>query len=90
MKLIEFVYTKDTGKQSSRAIIELSQPSKFVEGIDISELDTNEFAAFCQEFGELKRKQYEETMQVLTKFDLKHNYRRFDPSKMTDIAVDHV
>lgn len=90
MKLLEFVYTKDTGKQSNRAVIELLQPTKFVEGIDVSELDQPEFAEFCKHFGELKRKQHEETLEMLAKFDLNHNYRRFDPNKMSDITVDYV
>lgn len=89
-KLVEFMYTKANGAQSQRAVIEVQTPNKFVEGIDVTQLSEHDFAQFCAEYGELKRKQYLETMQVIEKFDLKQNYRRFDPSKMTNIAVDYV
>lgn len=90
MKLVEFMYTKQTGAQSQRAIIELQQPTKFVEGIDVSNMPEHEFAEFCREFAELKRKQHEETMLVLNQFDLRHNYRRFLPEQMQHITVDYV
>jgi hypothetical protein len=90
MKLVEFVYVKDSGKESNRAVIELVTPTKFLEGIDVSELDTALFGEFCAEYSELKRKQHEENMQILAKFDLTHNYRRFDPAKMHNVSTEYV
>jgi hypothetical protein len=90
MKLVEFVYVKDNDSRSTRAVIELVAPTKFVEGIDVSDLDATEFAEFCAEYGELKRKQHEENMQILAKFDLTHNYRRFDPAKMHNVTKEYV
>ena len=90
MKLIEFTYTKSDGSQSERAVIELVQPTKFVEGIDVTQLPEAEFADFVQEFRELKNAQHEATMALLTKHDLKHNYRRFLPENMEAVTTEQV
>ena len=90
MKLLEFTYTKQGGDVSKRAVIELVTPTSFVEGWDVSSLDNNEFARFAQSMGELRRRQHEETMQLLQEFDLKHNYRRFKPESMSDVQVEYV
>ena len=90
MKLLEFTYTKQAGDVSKRAIIELVTPTDFVEGWDVTALNENEFAQFTQVMGALRRKQHEETMQLLQDFDLKHNYRRFKPTGMSDIQVEYV
>jgi hypothetical protein len=90
MKLLEFTYTKQDGSVSKRAVIELVTPNKFVEGWDVSELDSDNFAKFAEVMGALRRRQHEETMQLLADFDLKHNYRRFKPESMSDLQVDYV
>lgn len=90
MKLIEFTYTKADGKQSERAVIEVSSPQKHLEAIDVSELDESEFAKFTLAMRELKDRQYTETMALLAEHDLKHNYRRFIPEQMTNVRSEHV
>jgi hypothetical protein len=90
MNFLEFTYTKADGTQSKRAVVPLVNPTKFVEGIDVSQMSEDEFAVFCREFSALKSAQHEQTMAVLEQFDLKHNYRRFIPEQMSDITTDHV
>jgi len=90
MKLLEFNYTKQSGEVSKRAIIELVTPTTFVEGWDVTNLTNNEFAKFTESMGALRRRQHEETMQLLQEFDLKHNYRRFKPEGMTNVQVEYV
>lgn len=90
MKLLEFTYTKQGGDVSKRAVIELVTPSEFVEGWDVTGLDEADFAKFTEIMGTLRRRQHEETMQLLEEFDLKHNYRRFKPSGMADVQVEYV
>jgi hypothetical protein len=90
MNLLEFTYKKADGTTTSRAIIELVKPTTFVEGIDVSQMPQDEFADFCREFSALKAVQHEETMAMLSQFDLKHNYRRFIPEQMSDVVVDYV
>lgn len=90
MKLLEFTYTKQAGDVSKRAVIELVTPTNFVEGWDVTSLNEGEFAKFTETMGALRRRQHEETMQLLQDFDLKHNYRRFKPEGMTDVQVEYV
>lgn len=90
MKLIEFIYTKADGTKSERAVIELQQPTKYVEGWDVTQMPEDEFAKFSREMSELKQLQHLQTMELLNKFDLKHNYRRFIPEQMESVQTDYV
>lgn len=90
MKLIEFTYTKADGSQSSRAVIELQQPSKYMEGLDVTQLTEGEFAVFIEAYRKLKNSQHEATMELLAKYDLKHNYRRFIPENMEAVTTEHI
>ena len=90
MNLLEFTYTKADGTESKRAAIPLFGSTKFVEAIDVSQMPEDEFADFCREFSALKSTQHQETMAMLEQFDLKHNYRKFNPEQMSDITTDYV
>jgi hypothetical protein len=90
MKLLEFKYTKADGSVSDRAVIELVTPTQFVEGIDVTQLQEGEFALFANEMRELKNAQHEATMALLAKHDLKHNYRRFSPDKMSALNTEYI
>ena len=90
MKLVEFSYTKANGDTSQRAVLEVLQPSKHFEGIDVSEMDSDAFAEFVSEYRNMKNAQHEATMALLQKHDLKHNYRRFLPEQMTVITTEHI
>lgn len=90
MKLIEFSYTKADGTASARAVIEVVQPTQHFEGIDISQMPEDEFAEFTREYRDLLDEQYNAKMSIMQKYDLKHNYRRFIPEKMTDVTTNHI
>lgn len=90
MKLVEFTYTKADGTTSDRAVIELLQPSTCFEGIDVTKMPEDEFAEFTREYSNLLNEQYNAKIAVMQKYDLKHNYRRFIPEKMTDVTTNHI
>ncbi len=90
MKLVEFKYTKADGTASQRAVIEVSQPSAHFEGIDVTQMPADEFAEFTREYRDLLEQQYNAKIAIMHKYDLKHNYRRFIPEKMTDVTTDHI
>ena len=90
MKLVEFNYTKADGTSSPRAVIEVVQPAQHFEGIDVSQMPEDEFAEFTREYRDLLEQQYNAKISVMQKFDLKHNYRRFIPQKMTDVTTNHI
>ena len=88
MKFMQFMYTKSPGDQSERAVLVTQEPTQLLAGIDVSELPETEFEAFTREMRELKNRQHEEMMLLVAKHDLKHNYRQFTPSKMTNISIE--
>lgn len=90
MKLVEFTYTKANGDVSQRAVVEVLAPNTNFEGIDISELPEEVYAEFVQEYRTLKNAQYEQTMEVMRKFDISHNYRKFIPTRMTNVVTEYV
>jgi hypothetical protein len=90
MKFVEFKYTKTDGSVSDRAIIELVTPTKYVEGIDVSQMPENEFASFTAAMSKMKQEHHEQTMELLNDFDLKHNYRKFIPEQMTNVVSEFV
>lgn len=90
MKLVEFNYTKPTGDTSQRAVIEMVAPAQHFEGVDVSGMPEDEFALFTQAYRELKNAQHEATMHLLEQFDLKHNYRRFVPDRMSNVVTEHI
>lgn len=85
MKLLEFQYTKSDGKVSQRSVLVTQEPSKHLAGIDVSELDTDSFESFTREYRELKEQQYQQTLELIAKHDLKHNYRQFLPERMASV-----
>lgn len=90
MKLIEFTYTKANGDVSDRAVVVTQEPTHLLSGIDVSELPEFEFATFIQEMRELKNRQHQEMMDLMTKHDLKHNFRQFSQEKMTNVQSEWV
>jgi len=85
---MQFMYTKSNGDTSERALVVTQEPSQLVSGIDVSELPEVEFEQFTREMRKLKNRQHEEMMLLVAKHDLKHNYRQFTPSKMTNVIAE--
>lgn len=90
MKIKEFTYTKPNGDVSKRTLVELLEPTVHSEGIDVSELDNDAYAEFIPQLKTLEDKFYTERMELYAQFDLTNNYRRFVPSRMTDVTVEFV
>lgn len=90
MKLLDFEYTKKNGEFTKRTIAVVQEPQQFVEGIDISGLEVEEFAEFVNEYSKLLDEYKLQQAVLINKFDLKHNYRRFIPDNMENVVVEHV
>lgn len=88
MKIKEFTYTKPNGDVSQRTVIELIAPTEHVEGIDVSHLDMDTYAEFLQKLRDIENSLYEQRMALYADFDLAHNYRRFLPSRMTNVTTE--
>jgi hypothetical protein len=90
MKIKEFTYTKPNGDVSQRTLVELVTPTDSIEGIDVSELNMDTYAEFVRELKALEDEIYNRRMELYANFDLGHNYRKFLPSRMTNVTTEFV
>ena len=88
MKIKEFTYTKPNGDVSQRTLVELVSPTEHIEGIDVSELDMDQYADFIQRLRDLETQIYNQRMTLYADFDLGNNYRRFIPARMTNVTTE--
>ena len=88
MKTLSFNYTKADGTSSNRVLVVQVSPNTMYEGIDISSLEPFEMATFEQDMDKAYTNYLNELTRLKDEYDLNHNYRRFDPKKMTDV-VNH-
>lgn len=89
MKIKEFTYTKPNGEVSQRTLVELVSPTEFCEGVDVSELDMDSYAEFMQRLNALETEISTKRNELYADFDLKHNYRRFVPQRMTNVTTEY-
>lgn len=90
MKIMEFMYTKTNGDFKKRVVMLMQEPQKFFEGIDVSDLDQDEFAEFVNSYGKALDDWKAESQAIINKFDLKHNYRRFLSEGVSEAKIEHV
>ena len=84
MKVLEFTYTKANGDTSKRTVVEVAKPSKFIAGFDISEVDPEVMLELAAEYNALETQFAEARLALQVKYDIKHNFRQFDPDRMTN------
>ncbi len=86
MKALTFKYTKKDGSVSERTLLAMITPTDKYAGIDVSELDPKVAAQFIKEM-QLAHDEYIDYIRhIQESFDLKHNYRQFLESGMSDIT----
>lgn len=90
MKIKEFTYTKPNGEVSQRTLIEMVTPTEHIEGIDVSGLDLDSYGEFVSKLKQLEDEVYNRRMALYADFDLGTNYRRFVPSRMTNVTTEFV
>lgn len=87
MKTLTFTYTKSDGSTSERTLLALVTPGgdKYA-GIDVSNIDPVEAQKFIDEAKILNEFYLLKMKELQAKYDLKHNYRQFLPSGMSEIT----
>lgn len=90
MNIITFKYTKKDNSVSDRVVAVILKPSTMYEGIDISELEAPEQVMFLDAANAAYATYLEAMAQLQHEFDVVHNYRRFDPLKMTNVVHEEV
>lgn len=90
IKIVSFGYEKANGIKSERVLVVSKFPNKFYEGTDISELETIDQDFYAQAVDELNKEFLKARMLLDSKFNVTNNYRRFDPSRMTNVVEEEV
>lgn len=90
MEMQEFKYTKANGEVSERAVIVTQKPQKLLAGIDVTSMDSDEFAKFTKRYREVLDSNKQAMANLMAEFDLTHNYRQFKPEGMSDVKSEWV
>lgn len=90
MNIITFKYTKADGKESQRTLAVSITPNKFYAGTDISELAQEEQAIYAVKMSDAKAAYLKAIADINAEFDVKHNYRQFDPNKMSNVIEEEI
>ena len=90
MKTLSFKYTKADGTSSYRVLAVMVSPNTMYEGIDMSSLEPIEMAEFQIDMDAAYTEYLNKVTLIKDEYDLNNNYRRFDPTKMTDIQIEVV
>lgn len=85
MKTLTFKYTKKDNSVSERLLLAMVQPTDKFAGIDVTQLDGNEAAEFIALANTLHSEYLAKMGELQDRFDLKHNYRQFLASGVTNL-----
>ena len=85
MKTLTFKYTKKDGSVSSRTLLAMVTPSDKYAGTDLSDLDPVMAAQFAATADQLQKEYLQKLVELQNAFDLKHSYRQFLASGVSDI-----
>jgi hypothetical protein len=86
--ILEFDYTAVNGKQTHRTVLELSSPTKLHLTVDIEELDDESQLALAQGINIIKEQYNNALVQLLENYDIKHNLRNFDSTRMENVIAE--
>ncbi len=86
MKTLTFKYTKADGSVSERTLLAQGFPSDKYSGMDMTMMEPQDAAAFAKASQELHAYYLASLKQLQTDFDLKHNYRQFLASGVSELS----
>ena len=89
MKVLEFRYN-NKDKSTKRTLAVLSEPKveTMYFGIDISEVSDEGSVDLLKDLADAKAQYDSVVALIMSKYDVTHNFRRFDPAKMEDVLVE--
>jgi hypothetical protein len=88
MKFMEFDYTKADGTTKPRELLVLSEPSQVYFGIDVSELNSDEFSILVESMRKLKNEYDAKTAELMNDFEVRTMLRNFKPENMANTTVE--
>ena len=90
MRFVKFQYTDLKNKVSNREVLVVQEPNTKLSGIDVTELEPEQQAAFAVQFEAIKEVYLSQLRALQESFDLKHNFRQFFPEKMEVVEQDEL
>ena len=90
MNILTFTYTKAPDSVSERVLVVSAEPNKMYKGTDISSLDESDQGAYIEAVEAAKNIYLESLKEINAAYDLNHNFRQFDPAKMTNIVKENI
>lgn len=90
MKLIDFSYTDLKGKQSTRKVLVVQEPSDKISGIDVSEASDQTVVEFALAYEAARQAFLAEVSALEKAYDLRYRFRQFFPSKMENAVTEVV
>ena len=90
MNTITFQYTKADGSTSQRVLVPSAEPNKMFKGTDISSLSAEDQVAYIDAITAAKDIYLNAIKSLNDIYDLNHNFRQFDPAKMTNIVREDI
>lgn len=89
MPVLEFEYTKQGATEAKHKVVSvLAKPSDKYFGIDISELDFEEQGKIVAEIDREILDHKARIEEIMTKYDVRHNYRYYFPEKMSNLIIE--
>lgn len=85
-----FDYTKASGEVSQRDVLVLQEPGNMMQGIDISELNQEDQAAYAVYMSRLHDDYLDKIAALNKEYDVINRYRKFDPLKMTNVSEEYI
>lgn len=86
MNILTFKYTKADNSTSNRVLVPMVKPNTMYEGIDISSLEVADQVMFADAINAAYNTYMATLEAVKAEFDVTHDYRRFDPKRMTEVV----
>jgi hypothetical protein len=87
MKFATFSYKDLKGKETFRKLLVLESPTNKFNGIDVSEESDEDIAMFAVEYDFLHSEFLGKVEALKAQYDLKHNFRQFLESGVSDMEV---
>lgn len=88
MKLVDFSYTDLKGKQSTRKVLVVQEPTDKLSGIDVSESTDQTVVEFALAYESARQAFLAEVAALEKQYDLKHRFRQFFPNKMENATTE--
>lgn len=90
MRFVKFQYTDLKNKISNREVLVVQEPNAKLSGIDVTELEPEQQAAFAVQFEAIRSTYLNQLKALQESFDVKYSFRQFFPEKMEIVEQDEL